>query len=444
MRFASLFLKLFLPLLLLANSSFAADAPTPVDPDPLAEDMTARGGFGPEDDEFVDPKVLRDFIESRGLINCRQKCGTLTIAGDVRARWILATERFDNDVVFFKDKRGFTDQSNTLFKSEFNLFLDYVTDNSWVTTKLKWAVIDGVDPPQTIKTELDRAFIGYDVYNCCAEDFYVELGRTKLDYMFESRIEFSTFFNGIHFYYTNEYPVGTLTLHGGPFVVDAFNDHYAYVAELGMKDVLVDGFSFRYSIIDWFRFARTTNFGNFQVGGLQNKRVIENNPRYRFLVSQMLLGYETNIDFYGCKVLYLYAAALANHLAKRSPTTDFSYANKAWYVGFTLGKLCKGGDWSIDANYQYCQAQAVPEFDLSGIGHGNATNSLFSDALIDGLPPGEAKGFTNYRGFQLTALYALSDTFSFRVKAEWTRPINANLGGDFRYKAFEMSAIYAF
>lgn len=442
-------LKAFLILFLLSSSiAFAASEKQDVrnneKPDPLAEDLGSRGGFGPQDEEFVDPKVLRDFIESRGLINCRQKCGTLTIAGDVRARWIPGHEYFKGTL----PERVARNIALNTFKSEFNLFLDYTTDNSWVTTKLKFVVVDAVDPPNALRTELDRAFLGYDIYECGDEDFYIEIGRARIDYLFDSKIEFSTLFNGIHLYYTNKFPgIGTFTLHGGPFIVDSFNDHFAYVAEAGFKDIVFKGFSFRYNIIDWFRHSGTTIFSN-QKRDEKEPKEMNNNPRYRFLVSQLLFGYERNIDVFGCKVLFLYAAVLANHLAQKSLVTDHTYANKAWYAGFTLGKLCKAGDWSLDINYQSCAAQAVPEFDLSGIGHGNASNRLLSDSLIKArnhrVGPREGVGFTNYRGFQLSAIYALTDTFSFRAKAEWTQPVNPRIGGNFRYKDFEMAAIYAF
>lgn len=385
------------------------------------------------DEDFIDTRILRDFIESRNLIQCRQKCGSLTIAGDVRAKWATASE-----VVRGEAKRGVnTETAINAFKSEFNLFMDYTTDNSWVTTKLRWSVLDGVDGGGPVKTDLDRAFMGYDIFESGAEDLYIEVGRTKLDYLFESRVEFGSLFNGIHLYYTNCDPrVGTLVIHGGPFVVDAFTNHYAWVVETSIKDLIWKGASIKYSMIDWFRFARTFGYGT------KNELLTENNPRYRFLVSQMIFGYERTIDVYGCKLLYAYAAVLANHLAKRSPITEFTYSNKAWYVGFTLGKLCKAGDWSLDVNYQSVGAQAIPEFDMTGIGRGNADNAVFYN------PPKfiaiDARGYGNFRGFQISALYALTNTLSMRAKAEWTKPLNVRLGGDFTYRAFEFVAIYAF
>jgi hypothetical protein len=398
--------------------------------------FTPTTAFGPEPDDFVDPKILRDFIESRGLIECRQKSGTLIIAGDVRARWIANAEEVNGISV----RGAGTEQPLNVFKSEFNLYMDYSAPKTWLTTKVRYAVVDGTDGGSATKVELDRAFIGYDIYECGKEDFYIELGRSKLDYMFESRVQFGSLFDGIHLYYTKPLgKIGTFTLHGGPFIIDSLTNHYAWVGEVGVKEWMDTGWSFRYSLIDWTRKAPT-----FDYGYKANLGTIRNNPRYRFLVSQMLISREKKIDFAGCKMLYLYGAVLANHDATRNNASDYTYANKAWYLGFTLGKLCKACDWSIDMNYQYVQAQAIPEFDISGIGHGNAEGIFFAESVHFARTPFEARGFTNYQGLEVNALYALTDTLSLRAKASYSVPINRNIGGDFFFKNFEMAAIYAF
>ncbi len=107
--------------------------------------------------------------------------------------------------------------------------------------------------------------------------------------------------------------------------------------------------------------------------------------------------------------------------------THYKRVPNAWYIGFTLGKLCKACDWSIDINYQFVQAQAVPEFDLNGIGHGNAINGLLSDAILLGLPAGSAHLFTNFKGWQFNALYALTDSLSIRGKAQYSTPVNSSI-----------------
>lgn len=426
---------------------------------PTAQGFQSVGEFGPEDEDQVDPRILRDFIESRGLIECRKKSGRLTIAGDVRARWIAtgeeATQRiriFDPegdkfDRILVKKRGQGTNTAINRFKSEFNLFLDYVDKKSWVSNKIRWTTFDGIDGGSATKTEIDRAFIGYDVYEKGPLDFYVEIGRSHLDYIFDSRVEFGSVFDGIHLYYTNKWNrVGTFVAHGGPFIVDSFTNHYGWVVETYVENWADTGLIFKYSLINWGRHAPTQRYGGSatELGAIKDKGAIIDNPRYRFLISQLAIEYEDKIDFAGCKTLYLYAAVLANHDAKRVRQTDDRYRNKAGYVGFTLGKLCKACDWSLDVCYQYVQAQAVPEFDLTGIGHGNADNYFFSDAVAFNIDPEGAIGFTNFQGIQVALLYALTDNLSFRVKGDWSRPINPGIGGNFLYKAFEMSTIYAF
>lgn len=405
---------------------------------PTASGFQSDGQFGPDDEDTVDPRVLRDFVESKGLIKCRQKEGSLTIAGDVRARWISVGEELGG----VKQRGQGTEVAINRFKSEINLYLDYVAPRTWVSTKLKFVNFDGTDGGTSTRTDMERAFIGYDIYNQGEEDLYIEIGRSDLSYMFESKVQFSSIFDGIHIFYTRELPcIGQWTLHGGPFIIDSFTNHYAWVVETFITDWAKTGLSFKYSLIDWHRHAPTLDYGNLKDSG---DLTIIDNPRYRFIVSQMLFGYERKVDFLNCKTLFLYGAVLANHDAKRTPQTRGRKLNGAWYVGFTLGKLCKACDWSIDLSYQWVQAQAVPEFDLNGIGHGNAANGLLSDSILMGLAPDKVRLFTNFKGWDFNVLYAMTDALSLRAKAQYSVPVTKWLGGDYHYKYFEMSVIYAF
>ena len=254
---------------------------------PSATNFQEISEIGPREEDRVDPRVLRDFIESRGLIACRQKCGSLTIAGDARAKWTAAGEKgrlvtIDKGVLQpYQDNikmRGTgSDTALNRFRSEFNLLMDYADSRSWVTTRVKFNTFCGVDGGSETKLELDRAFPGYDLYSCGDdEDFYIEVGRTGLDNVFDSRVEFGSKFDGIHLFYTNYYEgVGTFTLHGGPFIVDAFTNHYAWVVETSVEDWCDTGFAVKYSLIDWSRFARTKYRGEFDVESVVNGRLVK-------------------------------------------------------------------------------------------------------------------------------------------------------------------------
>ncbi len=392
----------------------------------------------PEGEGLVDPRVLRDFVESKGLIKCRQKEGALTIAGDVRARWVSGSETVEG----IRRRGSGTPIAMNRYKSEVNLLLDYVAPRSWLSTKLKFFDYLGRDGGTVARVELERAFIGYDVYHVKDTDFYIELGRSRLDYIFDSKVEFGSVFDGIHFFYTQKWPcVGTYTIHGGPFIIDSFTNHYGWVVETFLNKIYGSGFSLKYSVIDWFRSAPTLDYGN-RIGA--GKTLWHNNPRYRFIISQLQVGYEKKIDFLGCKTIFLYGAVLHNFAARSVRQTCFSKSNNAFYAGFTLGKLCKACDWSIDINYQYVEAQSVPDFDLNGIGHGNADNGFLADSILSDLAASRVRLFTNYRGLEINGLYAMTDAFSIRTRAQFARPVNRCIGGDFRYKSFEMSVIYAF
>ncbi len=402
---------------------------------PPAQGFLPDPGFGPDTVDTSDLRVLRDFIESRGLIKARKCEGCLTLAGDVRAKWNIAGEKVNGRKV-----RGTgTETALNLFRSEVNLFFDYVAPRTWVSTKLRFSVFLGTDGGTLTKVDTDRAFIGYDIYECDPEDFYIEVGRSRLDYIFDSRVEFSSFFDGIHLYYINKWdPLGIYVIHGGPFIVDSFTNHYAWVAEATLSCIDGTGLYVKYSYIDWKRRAPTLYYG--KLGDNFKKKRFERNPRFMFKVSQLLVGYEGQA---WCRTLILYFAGLKNHAAIPQRSTNFKKANGAWYIGFTYGKLCKGGDWSIDLNYQSVGALAVPEFDLAGFGHGNALGTLISDAILQNLNPFNTRGFTNYRGPEFSFLYAMSESLSLQFKARYSVPLDRDIGGNFTFKAVEMAVIYA-
>ena len=68
-----------------------------------------------------------------------------------------------------------------------------------------------------------------------------------------------------------------------------------------------------------------------------------------------------------------------------------------------MGQICCQGDWSIDVNYQYVEARAIPDCDLSGIGNGGIAECLCVDQGFIDLCPGNPfllnRG--NYKGFHI-------------------------------------------
>ena len=153
--------------------------------------------------------------------------------------------------------------------------------------------------------------------------------------------------------------LGDVYLHAGPFLIDERKDQYGYVGEIGILNLWDTGLFMKYSLIDW----DTKKFSN------EVERL-----RFQFLNSQVILGY-VFVPAWLDKSVTCYAAGLYNHAAEALEITNNKRANFATYFGFSVGSVRKKGDWSLDINYQLVAAQAIPSFDVIGIGRGNAAES---------------------------------------------------------------------
>jgi hypothetical protein len=120
----------------------------------------------------------------------------------------------------------------------------------------------------------------------------------------------------------------------------------------------------------------------------------------------------------------------------------------AGYVGFSIGELKKKGDWAFDINYQVVEAQSIPDFDVQGIGLGNAADTGFYTATIKGTgDPNTRKtagGNTNYRGFQLTLDWLLTNQLDFQQSWQQSITLQKNIGKFHRYKQYEIEFIYSY
>jgi hypothetical protein len=278
---------------------------------------------------------------------------------------------------------------------------------------------------------LKKAYMGYNV--CCegCTRFDVEIGRRNLYNVFDSQIQFLSRFDGILLRYSSSWECFAdwyLNLAG--FVVDERVNHFAWVTELAFINIFDAGFDFKYSFIDWRKNGRN--------------RCWEHNPRgFRFENSQFLLAYNVNPEML-CTPATIYGAFLWNHGARRfrhfdhegNRRTHHKRKNIGWYVGFTIGEVVQECDWAFDFQYQVVEAQAVPDEDVSGIGRGNVLDESFTSCA--------RRGNTNYKGWRLEGLYALTDNLTLDSILEWSRAQDNTIGGRHHYSKFEIEAIYAF
>lgn len=312
------------------------------------------------DDQDRDIQALKEWVNTKRQVSLKEIGGDLSISGQVRTEFQNAWETINGE-----SQRGHN-SSKLLptrgYDIEFNLMLDYRTDRTWASVLVEFDNDAGVFSGTKDKVALERAYWGVRFYECDDFSFDIEVGRRYIGNIFDSKIEFSSFFDGILLRYDHAIEkLGDFYIHPGVFLINDKKDQYGYVGEVGLLNIKGTGVYTKYSIIDW----DTHHY---------HKKII--NERFRFLISQLVLGYRFKI---GCieKMAVLYSAGLYNHNAKKIGLTDHQLANWGAYVGFSVGQLRKQWDWAFDINYQAVAAQAIPDFDVSGIGMGNAPRAGF-------------------------------------------------------------------
>jgi hypothetical protein len=390
-----------------------------------------------DDVDQKDIYALREWINTKRQVTVRELGGALSIAGEVRTEFQTSSETVNG-----VKQRGFgapifgvdgTPIPANGFDVEVNLMFDYRTEESWGSVKLEFDNDAGVFSGTLNKLKLERAYWGVRLVDTDTVTFDTELGRRRLSTIMDSKIEFNSFFDGAWFKYDQSFEsIGDFYLHAGVFVINENRNQFGYVGELGILNVANSGFYTKYSLIDW----DTKHFGS---------KI--NNERFDFVVSQLILGYKF-LPKRLQKIVQLYVAGLYNHAANKLPISDNKKANLGGYIGFSIGELKKKGDWAFDANYQVLQAQCVPDFDVQGIGVGNALNTGFYTAKIDGKGgPNDRKdagGNVNYRGFALTLDYLLTNQLDFQQSWQQSITLDDHIGPFRRFKQYEIEFIYGF
>lgn len=392
-----------------------------------------------DDSDDIDQKdvnAVREWINTKRQVTVRELGGALSISGEVRTEFQSTAETLNG--VKQRGRGGPIVRDGhplpqNAFDIEVNLMLDYRTDNSWGSIKLEFDNDAGIDSGSFNKLKLERAYWGVRVLEGDTYTFEILAGRNRMSSMADSKIEFNNFFDGIWFKYDQSYDaIGDLYLHAGAFIINENKNQFGYLGEIGIFNVGGTGLYSKYSLTDW------------NTKDLHNKIL---NQRFDFLVSQLLFGYRF-LPAKLQKVVQIYLAGLWNSNAHALKITHHKRANWGTYVGVSIGELKKKGDWAFDINYQVLAAQCVPDFDVQGIGLGNSNNSGFYTANIKGTG-GEttrrtAGGNVNYRGFQMTLDYLLTNQLNMQQSWQQSITLDHSIGPFRRYKQYEIEFIYGF
>jgi hypothetical protein len=165
-----------------------------------------------------DIRALKEWIDTKRQISLKEVGGDLSLSGEVRTEFQATREKKNG-----KSLRGSgsTQLPKQAFDIEFNLMLDYRTDRTWASIKLEFDDDAGIFNGTLNKIALERAYWGVRPIE---EDTYtldIEIGRRSLSTVFDSRVQFASFFDGILFRYDRAFEkVGDFYLHIGPFVIN--------------------------------------------------------------------------------------------------------------------------------------------------------------------------------------------------------------------------------
>lgn len=339
------------------------------------------------------------------------------------------------------------------------------------------------------RINLKRAYMGYNVWADGDNRFDIEVGRRKLEDAFDSEIQFSNRFDGILFKYATDYfgDKGDFYWNLGLFIIDERVNNVGYVTEFGLLNIYDTGLDLKYSFIDW------TKRG-------VNRCFVRNPLGTDYMNSQISFEYHFRPEIF-CKTVpaQFYGEFLLNHAARKTVFTHYKKENFAWHLGLYVGEVKKKGDWALDIEYVYIQAQAVSDFDVGSIGRGNILNELLTDVIYDsknsidgdvivildennnvediipvngkgdlsnlhsssfssgssgqnsasdqwkavgGILP--RRGNANFKGWKVDFLYGLTDNISLDVNWEYSTAVNDKIGGSHKYMNYEIEAIYAF
>lgn len=388
----------------------------------------------------VDFDALRDYLRSKRDIDLDKKKTELSISGDVRFEWRHMTETAKGRRLRGRGAENpetFKLFEPAIFKNdfdiEFNLTFAYKTKRSWTVAQLKFDnpagvdnFIDCDDNPEGVhgsgrcdKLCLKKAYMGYSIYNENDRHVDIELGRRKLSDVFDSEIQFLSRFDGVVLKFATPLSQGGIAYwNTGAFIIDERADNFGYVTEIGSLDVANSGFDVKYSFIHW------------QQNSI-NRCFVSDPEGLKFKISQFTLAYNFFPKICGLEEpAQIYGAFLINHARANN--------NLGGYIAFALGEVEGEGDWALDIQYQVVGAYAISDGDVGGIGRGNVMEESFTDR--DDL----RRGNTNFRGWKVDFLYAITDNLTIDATVEASKALNDKIGGKHTFSKLELEAIFAF
>jgi len=398
-----------------------------------------------------DMDALRRWLQDKRLVSLKELGGDLSISGEVRTEMKFTNEKqMAQGTSEYIQQRGMnsaTGKPKLAWDVEFNLMMDYHTERTWAAMKVEYDNVMGTRSGTANRIKLEKAYLGGRIIAGDTFTMDAEIGRRYLSNVYDSKIQFGSIFDGVVFRFGKAWQdIGDFYANVSGFIINTKANQYGEVLEIGALKIANLPLNMRYSIINWYRHFSQKDLQNGTKQTGPGGTVFQ--QPWRYLVNQYTIFYQAYPEWFGKKLFKVYAAGLWNPLALEIPQTGHKKENFGWYVGVSMGLVKKAGDWAVDINYQWAQAQVAPPVDSSGIGVGNAAGEGFLTANEDGsgLITTQANAFSpyNYQGFEIDALYAFTNNLTVQQHFAWTWTLDDAIGPKSGYRQYEVEFIYAF
>jgi len=267
------------------------------------------------DSDNSDMEALRRWLQDKRLVTMREIGGDLSISGEVRTEFQAVSEERNGQ----QQRSRVAGRPMYAWDIEVNLMLDYRTDRSWAAIKLEFDNRMGSRSGTVIRIKLEKAYLGG---RFVAGDTFImdgEIGRRNLINSFDSKVQFSSLFDGILFRFSKAFPsLGDSYVNAAAFLIDDKTNHYGFVGEIGALRIANVGLNLKYSLIDWYRPGSQSESGHTS---LENHLA---DLRYRFLISQFLTSFSSRVE---ARVNVTTKISSIGILCNRCRTTMCSIAN---------------------------------------------------------------------------------------------------------------------
>lgn len=392
--------------------------------------------------------AVRDWLKTK-RVALNSKSGDLSIAGDIQAEWRNVHEKLGSlELTSGADSPG--QWSNNLYSIDFRLYFDYKSDKTWASVKLEFNNAAGVFNGEANQIALNRANMGYHLYDDGIMRLDGIVGRQRSYEMYDSEVQFNSAIDG--FTGTYALTVDTLadvSIRGGGYIVDQSENHPVWIIQYAMYDLLDTGLYLEYAWTDWHKETRE----NTIITNLANPSNVTTvgKSKWDFITNQFILGYVFNPEVFSVDVR-LFGGILWNaHAAKREVNrlsrgkVPNSRKNLAGWIALQLGSVERAGDWAFQAQWQVVEALSIPDWDVSGIGTGNSTSSsLFGFNTFSSAVNFPGNGNSNYNGWELDILYSLTNELVLQIRIQRALAEEKKIGRPLNYTNFLFSAIYGF